>query len=67
MTMREGLKREIKSMLSSYYGDVDFWVETMEINNINMITSGTPSFRSYEDARTWRSRLKSIIEELEDA
>ena len=67
MTMREGLKREIKSMLSSYYGDVDFWVETMETNNINMITSGTPSFRSYEDARTWRSRLKSIIEELEYA
>ncbi len=67
MPLREGLKREIKSMLSSYYGDVDFWVETMEASNINMITSGTPSFRSYEDARTWRSRLKSIIEELEDA
>lgn len=67
MPLREGLKREIKSMLSSYYGDVDFWVETMEASNINMITSGTPSFRSNEDATAWRSRLKSIIEELEDA
>ena len=65
--MREGLRRDIKTMLSAYYVDVDYWVQTMEANNINMITAGTPTFKSYEDARAWRTSIKAILREFEDA
>ena len=65
--MREGLRRDLKTMLSAYYSDVDYWVQTMEADNINMITAGTPTFESYEDARAWRTRIKAILREFEDA
>ena len=65
--MREGLRKDIKEVLSAYHSDVVFWTETMEANNINMITAGTPTFDCYEDARAWRTKINAVLKEFENA
>jgi len=65
--MREGLKKDIKEVLSAYHADVEYWLQTMEANNINMITAGTPTFDCYEDARAWRTKINAVLKEFEDA
>jgi len=64
--MHKGLKKDIAQMLACYYSDVYFWGETMEANNINMITAGTPHFKCYEDARAWRIKIFAILKEFTD-
>ena len=65
--MREGLRRDLKTMLSAYYGDVEYWCKTHDPDGINSITAGTVEFSTMKQAEAYRDRIKAILREFEDA
>lgn len=65
--MREGLKQDIKGLLSNYLEDLRYWVECYEVDGINSTTAGTPPFDTIEDANAYRVMVKAVLKELRDA
>ena len=66
--MSKELKQEVKALLESYLDDFRYWLDAnMEVDSINSITSGTPSFETIEDAKEYHETVKSVLKELEDA
>ena len=64
--MREGLKQDIEGLLENYLGDLEYWCSTMEVDNINFVTAGTPSFEEIEDANAHRVLVRAVLKELRD-
>ena len=65
--MREGLKQDIKALLSNYLGNLEYWVECYELGCINSTTGGTPNFETWEDANAYRVMVKAVLKEFRDA
>jgi len=52
-------------LLESYLDDFRYWLDAnMEVDSINSITSGTPSFETIEDAKEYHDMVKSVLKEL---
>lgn len=62
--VRDGLLNDICAVLSYYEGDLDFWVNTMDIESLNAITSETPEFETIEIAKAYRMRVGAILREV---
>ena len=67
MTITESLHRDICALLSSYEGDLRYWIETMEVGSLNSITAGTPEFELIEDAKAYRTRVVAVLKDFSDA
>ncbi len=52
--------------LRNYRQDLEFWMQNEEVNSINYITSGTPSFGTMEEARTYLDEVEKTIEALKE-
>ena len=66
--MRKELKQEVKDLLESYLDDFRYWLDAnMEVDSINSITSGTPSFETIEDAKEYHEMVKSVLKEFKNA
>ena len=67
MTITESLHRVICALLSSYEGDLRYWVESYDWDTINSITAGTPEFETLEDAKAYRTRVVAVLKDFSDA
>ena len=67
MTITERMHKDICALLSSYEGDLRYWVETMEVDSLNSITAGTPEFELIEDAKAYRTRIVAVLKDFSDA
>ena len=62
--IRDGLLNDICAVLSCYEGDLDFWVNAMDLESINAITSKTPEFKTIGIAKAYRTRVGAILREV---
>lgn len=53
--------------LRNYQQDLEYWTQGEEIYSMNFLTSGTPTFKTREEARTYLGALKETIKTLERA
>lgn len=67
LRITESLHGDICALLSSYEGDLRYWIETMEVDSLNSITAGTPEFELIEDAKAYRTRIVAVLKDFSDA
>jgi hypothetical protein len=67
MTITESLHKDICALLSSYENDLRYWIGTMDVETINIITAGTPEFELIEDAKAYRTRVVAVLKDFSDA
>ena len=60
------LMNKIKEVLKAYHGDIKFWKETRDFEEINYFTSGTPYFNSDEEVGTYLYNVRSILKQLDN-
>lgn len=52
--------------LRNYRQDLEYWMQDEEISSMNFLTSGTPTFKTIEEARTYLGALEETIKTLEN-
>ena len=62
--IRDGLLNDICAVLSCYEGDLDFWVNAMDIESLNAITAQTPEFETIAIAKAYRTRVGAVLREV---
>ena len=65
--MREELKKEAIALLENYLEDLRYWCGNYEVDGVNFVTSGTPSFETIEDAKAYHVMVKSVLKEFMNA
>lgn len=65
--MREGLRQEAIELLEHYLADIDYWCAVHDVDDINYVTAGTPSFDCMEDANAYRVMVKAVLREFREA
>jgi hypothetical protein len=65
--MREQLKQEAIALLENYLEDLRYWCAVHEVDGINFVTAGTPSFDTLEDANAYRVMVKAVLKEMRGA
>jgi hypothetical protein len=51
--------------LRNYRQDLEYWMQDEEISSMNFLTSGTPTFKTIEEAKTYLGALEETIKTLE--
>jgi hypothetical protein len=58
---RKAMNDEIKQYLKNYLGDLDHWSGTHSIEDLNHITSGTPTMESQEQFAAYIKPLEDLL------
>jgi hypothetical protein len=58
---RKAMNDEIKQYLKNYLGDLDHWSGTHSMEDLNHITSGTPTMESQEQFAAYIKPLEDLL------
>jgi hypothetical protein len=58
---RKAMNDEIKQYLKNYLGDLEYWRGTHSIEDLNHITSGTPTMESQEQFAAYIKPLEDLL------
>jgi len=50
--------------LRNYRQDLEYWIGSEEVDSVNHVTDGTPTFKTIEEAETYLNALEETIEKL---
>ena len=64
--MREGLREDVRAILSNYLADLDYWCAAYTVDDVNSVTGGR-EFDCIEDVNAYRVAVKAVLKELRDA
>ena len=59
------MDKQIREYLFNYSKDLEYWIGNEEVDSINHVTNGTPTFETIEEAETYLRGLEETIKTLE--
>ncbi len=63
---RTMMNKQIREYLFNYSKDLEYWIGNEEVDSINHVTNGTPTFETIEEAETYLRGLEKIIEAFKE-
>lgn len=60
------MNKQIREYLFNYSQDLKYWMGNEEVDSINHVTNGTPTFKTMEEAETYLRGLEKIIEAIKE-
>ena len=64
--MREGLKQEVRCLLSNYLMDLEYWCSAYTVDDVNSVTNSVV-FTTEDAVKAYRDEVKAALKELKDA